>query len=80
VRLVPTLHTAAQVAADLAACTTPILTTPRWTMSILVDGAPIVERTVAATECRRWTDFAAPTRRYPGVHDVAFRLTLKEAA
>jgi hypothetical protein len=79
-RLLPTARSAAQVATDRLACVTPAVVTGRWTMAILVDGAPIVERTVAATERRRWTDFAAPTRRYPGVHDVAFRLTLKEAA
>lgn len=50
----------------------------KWTQQILINGVVYAQRTIQATERRRWTDFIAPVRRLNGLQEIEFRLLLEE--
>jgi hypothetical protein len=68
-----------EVTTSYAEMTTPgAVESPEWAQKILVDGELYADRTIRSGEARRWTDFVVPVRKLSGLHEVAFRLELRE--
>lgn len=67
------------VSDEYDACVDPQVVNPAaWKMSVRIDDVVYCERTIVASEGRRWRDFYAPVRHLNGNHKVAFRLQIEE--